>query len=84
MNTRKTEELFAIFLTNPVRYVSGWKLSTMWPPLTFSTWPHVGEKRMYLWPLKNLISCGIGTSYVSTFSQFIPSAPHIDRGNKGT
>jgi hypothetical protein len=25
-DTRKTEELFAIFLTNPVRYVSGWKL----------------------------------------------------------
>jgi hypothetical protein len=28
-DTRKTEELFAIFLTNPARYVSGWKLSIL-------------------------------------------------------
>jgi len=26
-DTRKTEELFAIFLTNPAPYVSGWKLA---------------------------------------------------------
>jgi hypothetical protein len=26
-DTRKTEELFDIFATNPARYVSGWKLA---------------------------------------------------------